>query len=221
MIIFEEVGHKTDDMIKKRHADAFKYMGEGRLLDKKTETIMLDVLNVMYNPERNQRFKDYIGNPIRQVIEALFFAAHDKGLLPDECFDEIRKAKDDEKKVILLDCSRYMAGIDTKCHKRFGEKGKDGKGGDSIFPDDEATLLRGCINICNESSHFNPKKEKTCDEAYLGCALNLCHIISFFGRYVEAHPDVEANKSKIRDVAATGADQVKKSGSRVSFPHKR
>lgn len=221
MIIFEEVGHKTDDMIKKRHADAFKYMGEGRLLDKKTETIMLDVLNVMYNPERNQRFKDYIGNPIRQVIEALFFAAHDKGLLPDECFDEIRKAKDDEKKVILLDCSRYMAGIDTKCHKRFGEKGKDGKGGDSIFPDDEATLLRGCINICNESSHFNPKKEKPCDEAYLGCALNLCHIISFFGRYVEAHPNVEANKSKIRDVAATGADQVKKSGSRVSFPHKR
>lgn len=97
-VLFEEVEHKTDDMIKKRHADAFKYMGEGRLLDKKTETIMLDVLNVMYNPEGNQRFKDYIGNPIRQVIEALFFAAHDKGLLPDECFNKISKSKDDEKK---------------------------------------------------------------------------------------------------------------------------
>ena len=168
-VLFEEVEHKTDDMIKKRHADAFKYMGEGRLLDKKTETIMLDVLNVMYNPDGNQRFKDYIGNPIRQVIEALFFAAHDKGLLPDECFNKISKSKDDEKKTILMDCSRYMAGINTICGNRFGEKGKgkDGKGGDSIFPDDEATLLRGCINICNESSHFNPKKEKPCDEAYL------------------------------------------------------
>jgi hypothetical protein len=66
--------------------DVFKYLGEGKLICKEARTIMMDMLCAFYYPADNWQFK-YEGNPLRKVMEYIFRAAYNYGLLPLECFE--------------------------------------------------------------------------------------------------------------------------------------
>lgn len=70
-----------------RHAEVFKYLGEGRIFDFiKARTYMLKMLSALYYPEENLNFV-YEGNPLRKVLEYIFHTANKFGLLPDECIE--------------------------------------------------------------------------------------------------------------------------------------
>lgn len=191
-----------------RHSDVFKYVGEDRVIGyAKARAYMLKVLSSLYYPEENLNFV-YEGNPLRKVLEYLFRSANKHGLLTDDLFDS-------SGHITILDASRFMAGLNTKerygtDHKqaiRWGKagKGKEGAGGDSIFPSDIALFVKNIQDFSSSDSHTEEDEpyviDETKKEIFFGYVLQLCHVIKWFGEYVKQNLNVEANKSKFNIIA--------------------
>lgn len=187
-----------------RYQDTFQYMGEGKLIDKEARNIMLKMLCNLYYPESNPHF-EYQGNPLRKVMEHVFRAAHKMGLLPNECFDRIGQLN-------LLDANRFMSGIATYHSKlRYGKEKNDKMGveNDTIFPKYMGFITQNILNFASANSHTNEMNEYTIDdkdlaidenekELFFGYVLQLCHVIKFFGHFVETHNDKNTNLSMIK-----------------------
>lgn len=165
---------------------------------------MLKMLSALYYPEENLNFV-YEGNPLRKVIEYLFRGANKFGLLPDDFFDT-------NGHIVLLDASRFMAGLDTNVYEgrtlkhkiRFGNPGtgKDGAGGDCIFNQEIAMFVKNILNFSSSDSHTNEDDpyviEEEKKEIFFGYVLQLCHVIKWLGEYINSNPNIEVNKAKIK-----------------------
>lgn len=187
-----------------RHKDSFNYMGKDKLLSSNARKLMLHMLSHIYFPENNTNFV-FEGNPLRKVMEFVFRAAYSKGLLPKECFER-------GDQINLLEANRYMSGLNTKhSHLRYGNPGnkEEGRGGDSIFPEYMGNFTRAIIEFGSIDSHTNEAYPYTIDdkdlsltenekELYFSFVLQLCHVIKYFGKFVENHPNVDSNKSMIK-----------------------
>jgi hypothetical protein len=186
-----------------RHSDVFKYVGEGRVIGyAKARAYLLKILSALYYPEENLNFV-YEGNPLRKILEYLFRGANKHGLLPDDLFDS-------SGHITILDASRFMAGLNTKerygtDHKqaiRWGKagEGREGAGGDSIFPSDIALFVKNIQDFSSSDSHTDEDEPYVINEAkkeiFFGYVLQLCHVIKWFGEYVNQNPDAEVNKRK-------------------------
>jgi len=173
-----------------RHQDVFKYLGEDRLIDASARKEMMKMLGALYYPEDNIKY-EYAGNPIRKVLEYFFRAAHKQGLLADECFEKGR--------IILKKASLYMAGRAISYDRNDKKKGvKFGQDTDMIFPPLIAESVKLILDYSNNDSHTNEDSPYLVDEhnkeGFFGYVMLLCNIIKWFGKYVEKHPDIEANK---------------------------
>ena len=191
---------KAMNVILFRHSDVFQYLGKDKLIDSRARKLMLKMLSALYYPEENIKY-EYTGNPLRKVEEYIFRAARKKGLLAEECFDS-------RDHIVLQDASRYMGGLTIKCYDgrdvkyytRYGQagNGKDGSGGDTIFPDDIAMIAKNTLNFSNSDSHTEENEPFFIDEAnkelFFSYVMQVCHLIKWFGKYVDQHPDVNANK---------------------------
>lgn len=185
------------------HSDMFKYMGNGKLIDQRARKKLMQMLDALYFPEDNSKF-EFAGNPLRKIIEYLFRAAKNVGLLPDECFEG------DEIKLQLA--SLFFAGKNISYdreHKekmvRWGNPGtqKDGSDAEQIFPQNISDILKYVLNqYVNPDSHTSENEPFLVDEQnkelFFGCVLQICHVIKWFGAYVERNSDVTKNKAKHR-----------------------
>lgn len=157
--------------------DVFKYLGEGKLICKEVRAIMMDMLCAFYYPADNWQFK-YEGNPLRKVMEYIFRAAYNYGLLPQECFEH-------DNQLNLLESNRYMSGLETKYSGvRYGNEG------DTIFPEYLGKITLQILNFTNTDSHTNEEHPYTIDdkdleisenekELYFSYVLQLCHVIKY------------------------------------------
>ena len=201
--LFENIVHvasnKASNIVLSRYQDTFRYLGEGKLLGKDARDIMLKMLCSLHNPEANTHF-EYQGNPLRKVMEYLYRAAHRKGLLPAECFNEIGQ-------VNLLDANRFMSGKNTSHSKlRYGQEG------DFIFPKYMGYMTMNILNFTNSDSHTTDENPYTIDddltinektkELFFSYVLQLCHVVKYFGHFVELHSDKEENLKMIRKVVS-------------------
>ena len=191
---------KAMNVILFRHSDVFQYLGKDKLIDSRARKLMLKMLSALYYPEENIKY-EYTGNPLRKVEEYIFRAARKKGLLAEECFDS-------RDHIVLQDASRYMGGLTIRCfdgrdvkyYTRYGQagNGKDGSGGDTIFPDDIAMIAKNTLSFSNSDSHTEENEPFFIDEAnkelFFSYVMQVCHLIKWFGKYVGQHPDVNANK---------------------------
>lgn len=186
--------------------DVFKYLGDGKLICKEARAIMMDMLCAFYFPADNWHFK-YEGNPLRKVMEYIFRAAYNYGLLPLECFER-------DNQLNLLESNRYMSGLETK-HSglRYGNEG------DTIFPKFMGNITQQILKFTNVDSHTNEEHPYTIDdknleisedekELYFSYVLQLCHVIKFFGAFVDSHPDKEANKKMKKVVSVSTPDDT-------------
>jgi len=185
-----------------RHREVFSYLGTDKLIDERARKIMLKMLSALYLPEENIKY-EYAGNPLRKVVEYIFRAARKVGLLTDKCFDN-------KDHIVLLDASRYLAGLTIDCYQgrkvshqaRWGKagEGKDGAGGDSVFPSDIAMLVKNILNYSSSDSHTYEELPYLIDEQnkelFFGYVMQLCYVIKWFGKYAEQNPNIEENKKK-------------------------
>ena len=139
---------------------------------------------------------------MRQVVEYLFRSARKQGLVAEECFNG--------DKVTVQLASLFMAGatvsIDSggkRMQVRWGMAGdkKDGMGGDSIFPQEIANIVKYTLVFTNGESHTSEEEPWFIDEErkdiFFGYVLQMCHVIKWYGQYVERHNNVEENKRRI------------------------
>lgn len=210
--LFEKIENLAKDQssgaVLSRHSDLLEYMGEGKLIDKRARTLLLKMLSALYYPAENLHY-EYAGNPLRKVIEFLFRAARKVGLLPDECFDG------DEIKLQLA--SLFLAGKSISYDRE--DKSKQirwGKPGDAIFPNDISEILKYVLNsYVNPESHTSEEESYLIDaqkkELFFGCVFQICHVIKWFGAFVDAHPDKDENlKMHQRIIQPTKQSKKKK-----------
>lgn len=198
--LFENIrrvaSNKMSNIILFRYQDTFQYLGNGKIIDKEARNIMLKMLCNLYYPENDTHF-EYQGNPLRKVLEHIFRAAHRIGLLPSECFERAGQLN-------LLDASRFMSGKPTKHSMlRYGEDG------DTIFPNYMGNITKNILNFASVNSHTSETNEYTIDdkdliidekekELFFSYVLQLCHVIKFFGHFVETHCNKEENLRMIK-----------------------
>lgn len=181
---------QSSNIVLFRHRDVFKYLGEEELIDKRARNTLLKMLSALYYPEENLNY-EYAGNPLRKVVEFLFRAARKVGLLPEECFEG------EQVKIQLA--SLFLAGKSISYDRE--DKSKQirwGEEGESIFPDDISEILRYVLNkYVNPDSHTSEEEPYLIDaqnkELFLGCVFQICHVIKYFGVFVEKHPDKGKN----------------------------
>lgn len=201
--LFENIqriaSNKISNKVLACYQDTFQYLGEGKLIDKEARSIMLKMLCQLHYPEENPRF-EYHGNPLRKVLEHLYRAAHNIGLLPNECFDN-------RGQLNLLDANRYMSGLSTGHDSNL----RYGKEGDTIFPKQIGYITKNILNFASSDSHTSEANEYTLDdkdlvidektkELFFSYVLQLCHVIKFFGHFVETHNNKEENLKMIKKV---------------------
>lgn len=196
-----------------RHKDVFSYMGKGKLIDSRARKLMLRMLSALYYPEENIKY-EYEGNPLRKIIEYVFRAARKQGLLTARVFDNLDH-------IILLDASRYMAGLNIIIHEdktamgraRWGNPGseKDGANGDAVFPSDVALIVKNTINYSSSNSHTEEDEPFFIDESnkevFFSYVMQVCYLIKWFGKYVDLHSDVEKNKSMQKEMPPKSKDK--------------
>ena len=183
---------QSNNIVLYRHKDVFKYLGGESLIDGSARQRLLRMLGALYYPEENIKF-EYAGNPLRKVLERLFRAANRNGLLSKGCFD-------DQSRLILLNASRYLGGETINCYKgrEITHKSRWGEEGESIFPKDIAMMVKNILNFSGAESHTEEDEEPYLiedgnKELFFGYVMQLCHVIKWFGEYVDAHPDKNAN----------------------------
>ena len=200
--------NQANNVVLYRHKDVFSYLGKDKLIDERARKAMLKMLSALYAPEENIKY-EYAGNPLRKVVEYIFRSARKLELLTDECFDN-------KDHIVLLDASRYLAGLNINCYDgkivkyqaRWGKagKGKDGAGGDAVFTSDISMLVKNILNYSNSDSHTYEEMPYFIDEQnkelFFGYVMQLCHVIKWFGKYADEHPNVEENKKNQRIIKA-------------------
>ena len=178
-----------------RHIDVFKYVGDGHIINyTEARNILLKMLSALYYPEENLNF-EYEGNPLRRVLEYMFRSAYDWGLLPEECFQK-------ENHVNLQESYKYLAGQNAACYKnnKVDYYFRYGQPGEIILLDEISKLVLDIKNFASSDSHTNleesyfiPEQKKNIFFSYV---LQMCHIIKYYGQYVDEHQNVAANISK-------------------------
>lgn len=178
--------------IKRRYSEVFNALDNMGIL-MYTESILLDILLPLHYPDKHIEFKPaHHYNQLRQLLEYIFRACNNFGILPDLCLQG--------GNVNLNQCSIYLAGKPAeKIGVRFGHEGM------RLIPQDIENIIRFVLDFGNLHSHTveltDEDKTKidnlfrTSHSKYLifGLTHNLCEVIIWFSRYIIDHPNKEVN----------------------------
>lgn len=184
------------NLILARHSECFNYVGTDKLIGGDARKILLKALSAHYYPENNLGY-EFAGNPIRKVIEYMFRGALNYGLLT-ECLL-------DDGKIRIWDSMQFLCGMDTNVGVRYGKKGvkKDYSDYESVFPTSCYNLFKGLLNFVNVDSHTrddegdNPFKINVdTQNLFFGYLFQLLYLITYFGKFIDSHHDIEKNKAK-------------------------
>ena len=161
---------------------------------------ILDILETMHFPEKNIDPLLYY-NPLRQTLEYIFRKASKAGIIPDEF---IGKEKDD---VNLNQCLQFLSGGNADwIGIRFGGPKE------SVVPVHIKNMMFQILNLGNINSHSRTLdddeqrklgayfKENVCNSRYLiySLALQICEIVIFMGKYLDAHKDSSENEKQFK-----------------------
>ncbi|MBQ4034840.1 MAG: hypothetical protein II623_05220, partial [Paludibacteraceae bacterium] len=183
--------------IRTLYSDVFRTIAEkNNKLDKEIENILMPVLIALHFPETttdNANLSSF--TQLRQVIEYLFRACNQTGLLPDECALN--------GKINIQESLRYLSGENTK---HLGVRYGSYEQGDHLFPQIVSENLQQILNTANACVHTadeNPDESKNVvdyldtiggDRQLYSFALELCDVIVWYGKYIQKHPDREKNR---------------------------
>lgn len=190
--IKKTANESTRFLVKSYYNDAIEQL---RLLNDWGCEKILDILEAQHFPE-NEIDPLLYYNPMRQILEHVFRAAHKVGLIPDEF---IGKDKND---VNLNQCVQYLSGRNADwLGLRYGGAK------DFIVPTHIRDMMFLVLNLGNINSHsttFNEDElyklgkyfeDNVCNSQYTiySIALQVCEIVLFMNRYISSHKNREEN----------------------------
>ena len=195
LAICKSASQSVKNRIRRMYGTVFDTLD--KYFDERAEDVMMTILTVLHYPEENRNFDSVVYyTQMRRILEYLFRASYKLGLLPDELM-----AGD---KVNLTNSSCYMDGQIVKVanQKRVKLRGRNV----SIFPPIIAGIVKKIINVANKQTHTadvtSEEGEVLREYAKLvgssnmlfGYALQLCDVLTWFGNYANAHPNVLENR---------------------------
>ena len=195
LAICKSASQSVKNRIRRMYGTVFDTLD--KYFDERAEDVMMTILTVLHYPEENRNFDSVVYyTQMRRILEYLFRASYKLGLLPDELM-----AGD---KVNLTNSSCYMDGQIVKVanQKRVKLRGRNV----SIFPPIIAGIVKKIINVANKQTHTadvtSEEGEVLREYAKLvgssnmlfGYALQLCDVLTWFGNYANAHPNVLDNR---------------------------
>lgn len=190
--IKKTANESTRFLVKSYYNDAIEQL---RLLNDWGCEKILDILEAQHFPEKKIDPLLYY-NPMRQILEHVFRAAHRVGLVPDEF---IGKDKND---VNLNQCVQYLSGRNADwLGLRYGGLK------DYIVPTHIRDMMFLVLNLGNINSHsstFNDDElsklgkyfeENVCNSQYTiySIALQVCEIVLFMNRYISKNGNRSEN----------------------------
>lgn len=190
--IKEAVANSDRLQIRTKYNDVFSALSDMGI-SQYTDNILIDIFMPMHYPANEPNFKPvYHYNQLRQLIEYLFRACNEVGLIPDQCVIE--------GKVNLNQSSLYLSGKDAeKIGIRYGEKGE------RIIPDYIESIIRSVLEFGNIHSHTVELSEedtqkidkilKSAKSRFIiyGLTLQLCEAVIWFAEYISNHNEKEVN----------------------------
>ena len=191
--IKKTANESTRFLVKTYYSDAIEQL---RLLSDWGCEKILDILEAQHFP-KNRIDPLLYYNPMRQLLEHVFRAAHKVGLIPEEF---IGKEKND---VNLNQCVQYLSGRNADwLGLRYGGPK------DFIVPPHIRDMMFLVLNLGNINAHsttFNDKELKklgkyfednVCNSQYTiySIALHVCEIVLFMNRYITRHNNSAENK---------------------------
>lgn len=187
----------TRFQIKTKYIDAIEQL---HTIDSWCCEKILDILESIHFPDKNIDPLLYY-NPLRQTLEYIFRKANRAGVIPDEF---IGKEKDD---VNLNQCLQFLSGGNADwIGIRFGGPKE------SVVPVHIKNMMFQILNLGNINSHSRTLdddeqrklgayfKENVCNSRYLiySLALQICEIVIFMGKYLDAHKDSSENEKQFK-----------------------
>jgi len=150
---------------------------------------MLEILVALHYPEMRRGFDSVLYyTQLRRILEYLFRAANQLGVLPDVVLGE-------QGKVNLSNSSLYLCGREVTLGR--SRTYRYGKPGDSFFSPVMAQLVKSILVVANKNSHSTELDSHEAsvireynqtihsDNLLFGYALHLCDVIVYFGQKVE------------------------------------
>lgn len=203
--------------IRSLYPNLFRALSERQnQLDKEIGNLLTPILQALHFPETTTGDMSLSNfTQLRQVVEYLFRACNQTGLLPDECVLN--------GKINLQESLRYLSGENTK---HLGVRYGSYERGDYLFPKLVTENLQQILNIANACTHT---ADETLDESknvvdffetvgakrqLFSFALQLCDIIVWYSKYIRKHPDRTKNLQWCKPVkGGNGKPAEKKEGS--------
>ena len=171
-----------------------------------TEKTLTSILVAMHYPAKDPNFNPVLYfNQLRQVLEYIFRACNQVGLVPDQCLAGAN--------INLNQSSQYLAGKNaTVAGVRYGEQGE------RIIPEYIETLVRCILDFGNIHSHtvelsaddqmkiesiFRSKRSRY---IIFGLTLQLCEVITWMADYIAQHNDKEVNLLYCKELPKDGKE---------------
>lgn len=184
---------------------------------RESKKTLLDILLAMNYPQEYKHFtpENYF-NSIRKIIEKMFRAFYQLGIIPEVCIEGIDLSKNIPGKVNLAECSEFLSGRPTS-HTKVQYDGTP------IFPKFISESTWSIIKAGNIKSHTTELTEEDilCVVEYFGNSspytlygytMMLCGILSWFGLYASTQKGHEdENRRKCISADNTEKDQSPKS----------
>lgn len=207
------VDRSNDQALRDRYADVFAVL-QAPYLDAVADPLFMDALRFVDRGDRSGRDRLFM-NPLRQVIEYLFLAAHKQGLLPNVLVKPVLNQR--------LSAA-FLAGQKVLFPSRSVPKVALSTA-QPLLPKLLASALENVLNVTNWGSHAIHSGATAEDTNFLAdneeafrehggtpyllstVLFQLMDILVFFKRFVDEHPDPKVNSTWIHEepVGSDGA----------------
>lgn len=181
--IQKELENKEKTFAKNHYADVFVSLDKLGIRDDGYR-ILLSLLTAMLFPDKHKDFNaDQLFNSLRQLIEQVFNVFIDKGILPD--------AFKNADNTILTESSKYLCGQEPK-NVPYKHNG-------AIIPREWTFQFSSCLNSVQKHSHSHIASDNNMpNPKYMlfSYTLLICEFIIWADKYIQDHPDYDANKSE-------------------------
>lgn len=195
------VDRSNERALRDRYAEVFAVFKE-KYFDSNAEPLFMEALLYVERGDKSGHDRLFM-NPLRQVIEHLFIAAHGFGLLPDELI---------KPNLNLRLSANFMSGEKVAFPSKSSHR-MTLWCGRPVFPKIVGTELRSVLHLTNWGSHALFAVATAEDTNYLSdneeafhehggspyllstAVFQLMDVLVFFKRFVDEHPDPAVNRT--------------------------